>query len=487
MSGMVNGLFGQSVYFNKTFYVDTLSMLSVAVKPLQNGYLIAGGYNAAGGYSAFYVRRIDSFGDTQWITETDGSVQESSILFGNCLVDCKDGSFVMAGRRGVPPDTLQNYLLVRLDEFGNTIWRKEYVSNSSLEGNAQVIKAYNGGYLLAGWSSEYSALIDEYGPTQFYIIKTDEAGNSLWSAKYGIDATLLYAEQTNDGGYILSGYRHAPASGYDMYVVKTDSLGVMQWEQTYGTDENDGGCKVFQLSNGNYVLMGLINGLAAGNKQLYFARLDTFGNVMVDAYHVKNNSHTPGTAYISPNDEIFAVTRNYGPTPTRNTFTKFSHDGEKLLEIPITAHTSGEEYIRDIEPTPDGGFVLAGFTYSTPQKSWVVKVDSLGRTCSYIGCDSTAITSITPQAPGAAEMEPVLAIFPNPAHEVAQLHYRLPPGEAFAVLELYDPSGKKVSHRILPAYGNKAQLDVSGLPSGIYLYSLITADKTLATGKLAVY
>ena len=487
MSGMVNGLFGQSVYFNKTFYVDTLSMLSVAVKPLQNGYLIAGGYNAAGGYSAFYVRRIDSFGDTQWITETDGSVQESSILFGNCLVDCKDGSFVMAGRRGVPPDTLQNYLLVRLDEFGNTIWRKEYVSNSSLEGNAQVIKAYNGGYLLAGWSSEYSALIDEYGPAQFYIIKTDEAGNSLWSAKYGIDATLLYAEQTHDGGYILSGYRHAPASGYDMYVVKTDSLGTLQWEQTYGTEEHDGGCKATQHEDGTYTLLGLIDD--GPKNKFYFAELDSIGEVVSDTSYNKGDSFGINSVpYIAPNGDVLCMAYHYqAAEPVRMDLMRFSKKGDILWEIPITAHTSGEEYIRDIEPTPDGGFVLAGFTYSTPQMSWVVKVDSLGQTCSYIGCDSTAITSTASQAPGAAEMEPVLTVFPNPAHEVAQLHYSLPPNEAFAVLELYDPSGKKVSHRILPAQGNKAQLDVSALPGGVYLYSLVTAGKTLASGKLAVY
>jgi hypothetical protein len=44
-----------------------------------------------------------------------------------------------------------------------------------------------------------------------------------------------------------------------------------------------------------------------------------------------------------------------------------------------------------VRPTPDGGFIAAGFVLTAPQQSWLIKTDSLGQTCSFVGCDSLII------------------------------------------------------------------------------------------------
>ena len=476
------GLIAQPTYFNNTYHEAGTNMGSMAAKPLQSGgYIVTGDLNAVDDYSAFYAQKLDEFGNDQWLLHLYGGEFFGVMAFGNSMIASNDGNFLLVGSVG-SNETDTEPLLIKFNEEGDTLWTNIY-GDSEAEGHLQLIKTKDG-YLMVGWAQQY------YGPSQFdpsfvRARKIDEAGVVQWTGEYGGNVVVLYAEQTNDGGYILSGYRHAPASGYDMYVVKTDSLGTLQWEQTYGTDEHDGGCRAQQYNDSLYVLVGVID--AGLGNDYYYAMLDVEGNVLWDRQHSWQLHNGPATPLIvQKSGDMVGLISSFSPNPSSPRFIKLSPAGDILWEIPITAHTSGEEYIRDIESTPDGGFVLAGFTYSTPQMSWVVKVDSLGRTCSYIGCDSTAITSITPQAPD-VEAEPILTIFPNPARDVTQLHYSLPPNEAFAVLELYDQSGKKVSHRILPAHTNKAQVDVSGLPGGVYLYSLITAGKILATGKLAVY
>jgi hypothetical protein len=58
----------------------------------------------------------------------------------------------------------------------------------------------------------------------------------------------------------------------------------------------------------------------------------------------------------------------------------------------VTLDPTKSSYIKDMRPTPDGGYVLAGYQYSSPQTAWVLKIDSLGNTCSFVGCDSTIYT-----------------------------------------------------------------------------------------------
>ncbi|MBM3419269.1 MAG: T9SS type A sorting domain-containing protein, partial [Bacteroidetes bacterium] len=61
-----------------------------------------------------------------------------------------------------------------------------------------------------------------------YLIKTSSNGTLLWSKTYG---NLLgangktSAQQTNDGGYIITGTIPNSITGFDIYLIKTDSIG----------------------------------------------------------------------------------------------------------------------------------------------------------------------------------------------------------------------------------------------------------------------
>ena len=90
----------------------------------------------------------------------------------------------------------------------------------------------------------------------------------------------------------------------------------------------------------------------------------------------------------------------------------------------------GEDiYLKDIVPSVegDGGWVLSGFNFSA-QSSWIMKVDSLGYTCTPLDCDSTVVvigspTVPLPQEAGVAPFE----LLPNPATETTQIVLKAPP------------------------------------------------------------
>jgi predicted secreted protein len=133
-----------------------------------------------------------------------------------------------------------------------------------------VINTTDGGYALAGYTNSFGA-----GGYDFWLVKTDSAGNMQWNQTYGGagDDCARSIVQTSDGGYALAGYTYSfGAGGYDFWLVKTDSAGNMQWNQTYGGTGDDYAYSVVQTSDGGYALAGYTNSFGAGGYDFYLVK-----------------------------------------------------------------------------------------------------------------------------------------------------------------------------------------------------------------------
>ena len=62
-----------------------------------------------------------------------------------------------------------------------------------------------------------------------------QASDTIWTNIFGgaDDEFGHFAEQTNDGGYIVTGATQA--SYFDLWLVKTNSSGHVSWRKNYGT------------------------------------------------------------------------------------------------------------------------------------------------------------------------------------------------------------------------------------------------------------
>ena len=474
---------GQEInYFNRVYQSDTNGISSVAIKPFNNNYILLGGFNWLGGYSHFYTREINELGENVNVNVIDSGVFFSTTYFGNCLEYTHDNNLIMSGLRGITQFD-GDYVLIKFTADGTVIWNKQY-EEEGWQSNAQVIVCKEGGFLLTGFSQ---LLEPDIEPAQVYLIRTNEESDTLWTQKHSAYTDILYSEQTSDGGFLLSGYQLNSDTGYDMYVLKTNNSGDMEWERTYGTDQHDGGCRVRQLPNGNYLLLGLINNGIGTISELAFIIFDESGQIIVEKHHAKNETHSPsGIPQITTDNRIITATLSHGFLgPWEIAFTVFDIEGNIIIDELISSGLGGQDYIRDIEPTSDGGYVLAGFNYTTPQRSWVIKVDSLGQSCGIAPCDSTVITSSVGNLSHPIHQRHI-RISPNPASHQCVLHYELPPHHPMALLEIYNQQGQKVQQQQLSGAFREQSIDISKLPSGIYVYQIVLPGKVLFSDKLVV-
>lgn len=133
------------------------------------------------------------------------------------------------------------------------------------------------GYVIAG-------LTNSSGPgTEVYLIRTDSAGDTLWTRTYG-GAHADFANsvrQTADGGYILTGGTKSFGGGdEDVYLIKTDAHGDTMWTRAFGGTEDDGGWSVGQTTDSGFIIAGSTRSFGAGGLDVWLLKTDTHGDTL---------------------------------------------------------------------------------------------------------------------------------------------------------------------------------------------------------------
>lgn len=181
-----------------------------------------------------------------------------------------------------------------------------------------------------------------------------QAPTIQWQKTYsGSDDDQARAiQQTKDGGYIVAGFSkstngqvtgHHGGSVYDYWLVKTDVSGNIQWQKSYGGTNFDIANSVQQTTDGGYIIAG---GSSSQNGDITF----TGGYRRNDYWIVKTDA-------------------------TGNIIWQKTLGG------------SGSDVAQSVSQTIDGGYIIAGSSYSTNgdvtgnhgnQDYWIVKLNANG-------------------------------------------------------------------------------------------------------------
>ncbi|MDI6841007.1 MAG: T9SS type A sorting domain-containing protein [bacterium] len=241
------------------------------------GYALAGWAWCSPDVRRVYLIKTDQAGNLLWTKRYTGVANHDE---GYSVAETQDGGYIIAGFTGeMGPSIWCNAWLIKTNSSGDTIWTKMYGSGG--EGGYSVAQTTDGGYIVAGISLKY-------GPVNWdiYLIKTDSAGNSLWTKTYGgpnNDYGYSVA-QTEDGGYIIAGYTKSyGAGGYDVYLIKTDKVGDILWTKTYGGTRDDYGYSVAQTEDGGYIIAGETKSYGTGTplySNVYLIKTDPVGNTL---------------------------------------------------------------------------------------------------------------------------------------------------------------------------------------------------------------
>ncbi len=214
-----------------------------------------------GGVWALWLLKTDALGDTIWTKTYDTSYD--IVYYGDVedyyrtvsVQQTSDGGYILTGLSQWSDINENDFLLIKTDSQGIIEWRHTYGTNSS-EVSTFVQQTSDGGYILSGWTLSS-------GQAKALVIKTDSAGDSLWSATYeygqsGRDIPNKI-RQTSDGGYIITG-EATQIDEYDnsVWLLKTNPQGTEIWEKTFGNGEITGGMDVQDVNDG-YIIAGLFD------------------------------------------------------------------------------------------------------------------------------------------------------------------------------------------------------------------------------------
>ncbi len=231
------------------------------------GFLITG----MGGTSDFGNKLIlfktDENGNVLWNNYIGGEIGNS----GNSLQQTSDGGFIITGYKATGIGSCDLYL-VKTNVYGDTLWTKgfsETGTNVACYGN-DVRQTNDNGFIIAG-NVQYDA-----GGCNIYLIRTNEYGDTLWTKTIGVllDCGAESIQQTNDGGFIISGWKRYLAGNPNIYILKTDSLGDSLWSKSFGGDYSDVAFDLVVDSEGEFIITGYTDSYPSpGNGNAFLLKL----------------------------------------------------------------------------------------------------------------------------------------------------------------------------------------------------------------------
>ncbi len=448
--------------------------------------MVAGIYQAANTYSAFYVRALDGSGDILWEKILDEGFGYRNLSGGGSFIPTKDGNFILAASKKNPNNSvseseIQTVVLTKINENGDVLWKKMLHQND-IQSVRQISQANDGSFIIVG----FQKLEDEKVHT--YIAKLNERGDMEWDKqlRIGNKSVALSVETTVNNDYIVSGYQINDQTATDMFVSKLNSDGELIWTKSYGTDEHDTGCTVKALPNGDFLMAGAIR--EQGIKKLYLAQLNNQGEIQWDKIHaLPHIANIQTSLQLTENGDFAGVAYFYNENEkTMPIVLFFDKNGFLIHQQIIEGQSQSNTYIKDMEPTADGGYVLTGFNYNE-QNSWVLKTDNKGYACEELNCqrsNNDLQTDIADNFP--IKTKHFVQIAPNPISSESSMTYQLPLNQQYGKVLIYNQSGRLVQQFSIHQKQGSKTIAAKDFESGMYVYQVIVKEEVLQTGRFSV-
>jgi len=318
--------------------------------------------------SSFWIVRTDARGDSLWSCIISG-IDNGQIL------ETAEGDFILSGSSSRDIENLSDFFIMKIDAHGDEVWSHAYGGELDDFGST-LCQANDGGYLLGGYTLSYGA-----GDFDFLIIKVNADGDSLWSRTFGglrsdICVSVL---QTSDGGFALSGmtYSFGRGSEQNYWLVKTDVEGDSLWSKAYGGEGSEHCLSSSQTPDYGFVLAGYTDSFGAGGNDFWLLRVNadgdslwsgTFGGGIDEICHSVAQTADGGFA-------LTGYTNSFGSGKSDFYFVKTSPDPVSVSNSSIQPST----FDLQLFPNPFNSTARLSFSLTTPGRGKVLVLDPSGR------------------------------------------------------------------------------------------------------------
>jgi len=478
-----------------TSYDEALSIYPTA----DGGYIVAGASwsndgDATGnhGDADCYVIKLDTAGNIQWQKCLGGTSNDMAYS----ICPTADGGYIVAGRSfSTNGDVIGNHggvdcWIVKLDAIGNIQWQKS-LGGTSYDEALSIYPTADGGYVIAGYTySNNGDVVGRYDTlyNDYWIVKLNTKGDIQWQKCLGGTGNdMAYSiHPTTDDGYIVAGWSVSnnsdTAGNYgDCYVVKLDTAGNIQWQKFLGGTGNDIAYSICPTTDGGYIVAGASwsnDSDATGNHgdaDCWIVKLDAIGNIQWQKF-LGGTGDDIAYSIHPTTDGGYVIA---GWSFSTNGDVTGNHGGADCYVIKLDTAgniqwqkclggTAGDEAL-SIYPTADGGYVIAGWSSSTD-------ADVIGHHGMNLYNDCWVVKLAS--SPIGAEKENISSsyikvyIYPNPFTDFIVIDS----GNKTVDIKLINISGQIVLEKNLQQGKNCLVSEINTIPAGFYILRIQDAD-----------
>ncbi len=461
-------------------YGGPMDEVASQVKQLPDGGFLVAGVSASFGMGAYdgYILRTDPLGNVLWQRTIGGS--QDDVLSRFVILD--DTTFVFGGYTKSKGAGGADYLMLKMNASGDTLWTR--VFGAAVYDGIVTINHADGGFICSGRTTSTAGLFFDA-----VLFKTDTAGMVQWFKAFGGPAhdEAMYVAETPGGGFIATGASNSPqgAGQADVFVVRTDSAGNFLWTKLYGGPKIEATYDLLLHPDSGYTVIGYTESFNAGpaapphrlpaaggdSANVFVMRLtaagDTVwtraigGGLFDEGYNI--------APWASGGCVISAYSASFSGSDTTDLY---------LLHIDTLGnsgcHNRTVHPVVSIPVIQDTTFALAvtaGLDMSNssvgPGTGTLVYMDP----CIGMGDDEH------PDEAG-------LTVYPNPSTGLFNISINRGNLAGQASLVVYNRYGRVV-HANQKAIKGIMEIDLSGMPPGIY-FLCVQIDKTVVCKKIAV-
>ncbi|HSI90227.1 MAG TPA: T9SS type A sorting domain-containing protein [Adhaeribacter sp.] len=399
-------------HWDKTFGGSSNDELRSLKQTADGGYILAGSSHSGNSgdksepnrhpfnsnTADYWVVKLDATGNKIWDKTFGGDAHDAL----SAMQQTSDGGYILAGSsssgltgdRSQANNGLVDFWILKLDSAGTKQWDQAF-GGSQTNRATSIQQTADGGYIIGGSSNSGVSghkSQPNLGSDDYWIVKTDAAGNKLWDKTFGTSSkeTLNSIYQTSDGGYILAGTSEgsiggdktgASRGGADYWVVKTDANGLKQWDKTFGGNGADEAFSICQTSDGGYLLGGSsASSILSGDKSqpskggfdYWVIKLAANGNLIWDrSFGGAGNDRLLSLQQTRSGNFILGGYSDSG-TSSNKTQPRIGSVDYWVIELnsignqlwDMTLGGTSQNALWEIRQTSDSGFILGGYSNS---------------------------------------------------------------------------------------------------------------------------